>query len=135
MGEIVQGACQGVALQMLLGAPFLMHSAQAYLGRAFELSRVFQHTWTVNLKFLPEPFFQSKGVASVLLLAHMLLLWVFAQHRYQHQRPCHLTGMSSLRRAAAVHTVSLSWGIHCRGKGHAGVYLKACVAQSSGMAA
>ena len=84
MGEIVQGACQGVALQMLLGAPFLMHSAQAYLGRAFELSRVFQHTWTVNLKFLPETLFQSKGVALVLLLAHALLLWAFAQHRYQH---------------------------------------------------
>lgn len=81
MEEIVEGACQGIALQMLLGAPFLLHNAGAYLSRAFELSRVFQHVWSVNLKFLSELVFQSKEVAVVLLLAHMLLLWAFAQYR------------------------------------------------------
>ena len=81
MEEIVEGACQGVALQMLLGAPFLLHNAGAYFGRAFELSRVFQHVWSVNLKFLPEPVFQSKEVAVMLLLAHLFLLWAFAQYR------------------------------------------------------
>ena len=81
MEEIVEGACQGVALQMLLGAPFLLHNAGASFNRAFELSRVFQHVWSVNLKFFPEPVFQSKEVAAVLLLAHALLLWAFAQHR------------------------------------------------------
>ncbi len=81
MEEIVEGACQGVALQMLLGAPFLLHNAGAYFSRAFELSRVFQHVWSVNLKFLPELVFQSKEVAVVLLVAHVLLLWAFAQHR------------------------------------------------------
>ena len=30
--------------------------------KAFELSRVFLHVWTVNLKFLPEEVFQSKQV-------------------------------------------------------------------------
>lgn len=113
MAEIVQGACQGVALQMLLGAPFLMHNAQAYLARAFELSRVFQHTWTVNLKFLPEPLFQSKAVALALLLAHVLLLWAFAQHRYQHRCPCHLAGRSSLQCVNPVHTASIYGRIRC----------------------
>ena len=135
MGEIVQGACQGVALQMLLGAPFLLHSAQAYLGRAFELSRVFQHTWTVNLKFLPEPLFQSKGVALVLLLAHVLLLLAFAQHRYQHGRPCHLTERSLLQCAALVHAVLLILGNALRGKGTCRLYFEACVVSTSGMAA
>ncbi len=81
MEEIVEGACQGIALQMLLGAPFLLHNASAYFSRAFELSRIFQHVWSVNLKFLPEPVFQSKEAAIVLLLAHVALLWVFAQYR------------------------------------------------------
>ena len=81
MEEIVEGACQGVALQMLLGAPFLLHNAGAYFSRAFELSRVFQHVWSVNLNFLPELVFQSKEVAVVLLVAHVLLLWAFAQYR------------------------------------------------------
>lgn len=66
---------------MFLGAPFLLHNAGAYLSRAFELSRVFQHVWSVNLKFLPEPLFQSKGVAFALLTAHLALLLLFAQYR------------------------------------------------------
>lgn len=77
----MEGAMQGVALQMLLGAPFLLHNAGAYVSRAFELSRVFQHVWSVNLKFLPEPVFQSKGVASALLAAHLALLLFFAHFR------------------------------------------------------
>jgi alpha-1,3-mannosyltransferase len=82
MEDIVEGVCQGVALQLLLGMPFLMHNAAAYLSRAFELSRVFQHVWSVNLKFLPEPIFQSQPVALALLIAHVFLLGVFIQYRY-----------------------------------------------------
>lgn len=78
----MQGVCRGVALQMLLGAPFLLHNAGAYISRAFEMSRVFQHVWSVNLKFLPEPVFQSKGVAAFLLAAHLALLLLFAHYRY-----------------------------------------------------
>ncbi|BDA45052.1 Dol-P-Man:Man(5)GlcNAc(2)-PP-Dol alpha-1,3-mannosyltransferase [Coccomyxa sp. Obi] len=80
--EIVEGAMQGVALQMFLGAPFLLHNAGAYVSRAFELSRVFQHVWSVNLKFLPEPVFQSRSVASALLAAHLALLLLFAHFRW-----------------------------------------------------
>ena len=39
---------------MALGLPFLLAYPWSYLSRAFELSRVFTHIWTVNLKFLSE---------------------------------------------------------------------------------
>lgn len=87
----MEGACQGVALQLLLGMPFLMHNAGAYLSRAFELSRVFRHVWSVNLKFLPEPIFQSKPVALALLIAHVFLLGVFIQYRYYKLHHLHTT--------------------------------------------
>ena len=87
----MEGACQGVALQLLLGMPFLMHNGGAYLSRAFELSRVFQHMWSVNLKFLPEPIFQSKPMALALLIAHVFLLGVFTQYRYYELHLLHTT--------------------------------------------
>lgn len=52
--DILQGTAAGVLLQALLGAPFLAAAPGSYLQKAFELSRVFMHKWTVNLKFLPE---------------------------------------------------------------------------------
>ena len=39
--DIAEGALLGVLLQLLLGAPFLLHDAGAYLSRAFELSRYY----------------------------------------------------------------------------------------------
>ena len=52
--DIVQGTAAGVLLQLVLGAPFLVAAPASYLRKAFELSRVFLHKWTVNLHFLPE---------------------------------------------------------------------------------
>lgn len=52
--DIMQGTAAGILLQALLGAPFLLHAPGSYLQKAFELSRVFMHKWTVNLQFLPE---------------------------------------------------------------------------------
>lgn len=77
--DLVKGTVAGVVLQLMLGLPFLLHSPGAYLSRAFELSRVFLHVWSVNLKFLPEHVFQSKGLAAGLLLAHGIVLWLFAR--------------------------------------------------------
>ena len=37
--EVAEGAILGVLLQLLLGAPFLLRDAGAYMSRAFELSR------------------------------------------------------------------------------------------------
>lgn len=50
--------------------------------RCSSLCRVFQHVWSVNLKFLPEETFQSKEVAVFLLVGHLGLLWLFAQKRW-----------------------------------------------------
>ena len=77
--EIVEGVMQGLALQIFLRAPFLLHN----LSSAFELSRIFTHTWSVNLVFLPEPLFLSRGVASALPAARLalLLLLLFACYR------------------------------------------------------
>jgi len=52
--DIVQGTAAGVLLQLVLGAPFLVAAPASYLRKAFEMSRVFLHQWTVNLHFLPE---------------------------------------------------------------------------------
>lgn len=43
--KIAQGCVAGVALQLGLGAPFLLSHPGPYLSKAFELSRVFLHTW------------------------------------------------------------------------------------------
>ncbi|KAK9785106.1 hypothetical protein WJX73_007563 [Symbiochloris irregularis] len=80
--EVVQGTAAGAALQLGLGAPFLLHAPGAYLGRAFELSRVFLHQWSVNLKFLPEHVFQARWLAAALLIGHLATLWLFARYRW-----------------------------------------------------
>ena len=63
-----------IVIQLLLGAPFLAEHPVSYLSRAFELSRVFQYKWTVNLKFFPEAVFVSKPVAITLLSGHLVVL-------------------------------------------------------------
>ena len=66
----------GLGLQLLLGAPFLAAFPSQYCSKAFEMSRVFFHAWTVNWKFLPPEVFTSKGVAAALLAGHLGgLLW------------------------------------------------------------
>lgn len=60
--------------QLLLGLPFLIANPIAYIHRSFELSRVFQQYWSVNLKFLPEDVFLSKATA-LFLLALTILTW------------------------------------------------------------
>lgn len=73
--------CAGV--QLAVGAPFLLTYPVSYLTKAFELSRVFMYTWTVNLKFLSEESFVSKRTAAVLLGGHLLLLAVFFLWKWQ----------------------------------------------------
>ena len=60
--------------QLILGLPFLLTHPVAYIHRSFELSRVFQQHWSVNLKFLPETVFLSK-ITAMILLALTLLTW------------------------------------------------------------
>jgi alpha-1,3-mannosyltransferase len=51
--------------QVGLGWPFIAHDWRAYMNGAFDLGRVFTHTWTVNWKFIPEEQFISKELALV----------------------------------------------------------------------
>lgn len=65
------------AVQVGLGWPFLAHDWRAYMNGAFDLGRVFTHTWTVNWKFVPEEQFVSKELALGLLCGHLVVLLVF----------------------------------------------------------
>ena len=71
-------------LQVGLAAPFLATNFWGYVGRSFELGRVFMHKWTVNLKFLPEELFVSKWLALGLLGCHLFVLGMFMAHRWCH---------------------------------------------------
>lgn len=66
------------ALQLLLGAPFLLQHPVAYVARSFELGRVFKFEWTVNFKFLGEEAFVSPVLSVILLGLTVLTLTVFA---------------------------------------------------------
>ena len=55
------------ATQVLFGAPFLATYPVAYVARAFELTRVFEHKWSVNFAFLPPHLFRSRELAAGLL--------------------------------------------------------------------
>jgi alpha-1,3-mannosyltransferase len=55
-------------VQLILGYPFLSTYPVQYLTKAFELSRVFTWKWSVNFKFLPIQYFESKYLAAFLLI-------------------------------------------------------------------
>ena len=80
--DIARGTVAGVLLQLVLGAPFLLSHPASYLSRAFELSRVFMHQWSVNFQFLQPEQFESKRLAVLLLGAHLGLLLAFAHWRW-----------------------------------------------------
>ena len=62
--------------QLLLGAPFLLTNPRAYIAGSFDLSRVFEHRWTVNWKFLDPEVFVDRRLAISLLALHIFLLAV-----------------------------------------------------------
>lgn len=70
--------CLSCALQLLLGAPFLLQHPVAYVARSFELGRVFKFEWTVNFKFLGEDAFVSPVLSVILLILTVLTLTLFA---------------------------------------------------------
>lgn len=71
------------AVQLILGAPFLLTYPIAYIKASFDLGRVFEHKWTVNYRFLGRQAFENKAFHLSLLAAHMLLLIAVA-------KPCYL---------------------------------------------
>lgn len=71
-----------VALQAVLGWPFLSSHPWSYLSKAFEFNREFFYLWTVNWKCLPERVFLSKAFGLFLLGAHVALLLVLLFGRF-----------------------------------------------------
>ncbi|NXS94871.1 ALG3 mannosyltransferase, partial [Jacana jacana] len=78
--------CICALLQVVLGLPFLLVNPLGYLTRSFDLGRQFQFKWTVNWRFLPEEVFQSRAFHTVLLLAHLAGLGLFALHRWHRSK-------------------------------------------------
>ncbi|KAK9013558.1 hypothetical protein V6N11_041562 [Hibiscus sabdariffa] len=76
------GAALVQVLQIVLGLPFLVSYPVEYISRAFNLGRIFIHFWSVNFKFVSEPIFVSKEFAISLLIAHLVLLLVFAHYKW-----------------------------------------------------
>ncbi|CAM9453329.1 unnamed protein product [Scytosiphon promiscuus] len=66
------------AVQLLLGAPFLLRHPVAYVSRSFEIGRVFKYEWTVNFKFLSEDAFVSPALSIALLALTVATLALFA---------------------------------------------------------
>lgn len=71
-----------VALQGLIGLPFLREYPWEYLAGAFDFSRMFLYKWTVNWRFVPEEIFTSKPFAKGLLTIHLVILVIFLLRRW-----------------------------------------------------
>ncbi|XP_052660365.1 dol-P-Man:Man(5)GlcNAc(2)-PP-Dol alpha-1,3-mannosyltransferase isoform X2 [Harpia harpyja] len=83
--------CICALLQIVLGLPFLLVNPVGYLTRSFDLGRQFQFKWTVNWRFLPEEVFQNRAFHTMLLLAHLAGLGLFALHRWHRSKESILT--------------------------------------------
>lgn len=64
-------------IQLLLGLPFLIVEPLAYIKGSFDVGRVFNHTWTVNYRFLNVELFESKYFHLLLLSLHIMFLIIF----------------------------------------------------------
>lgn len=63
-------------VQFLLGLPFLIVAPISYIKGSFDLGRVFNHTWTVNYRFLDIKTFESQYFHLTLLGIHIMLLLI-----------------------------------------------------------
>ncbi|RDL39962.1 uncharacterized protein BP5553_04302 [Venustampulla echinocandica] len=68
-------------IQIILAYPFSKYLL-GYLGRAFELSRLFLFKWTVNWRFVGEETFLSKEFSVALLVGHISTLVLFITTRW-----------------------------------------------------
>lgn len=71
-----------IQTQIVLGLPFLSTYPVAYVSRAFDLSRQFLFTWTVNWRFIGKDVFESWEFSLVLMAMHVFVIIVFANTRW-----------------------------------------------------
>eukprot|EP01013_Petalomonas_cantuscygni_P023322 TRINITY_DN44748_c0_g1_i1.p1 TRINITY_DN44748_c0_g1~~TRINITY_DN44748_c0_g1_i1.p1 ORF type:complete len:509 (+),score=91.66 TRINITY_DN44748_c0_g1_i1:129-1655(+) len=69
------------AVQVVSAFPFLAAYPLSYVGKAFELGRVFTHKWSVNLRWLEEPAFVSPALGKALLVV-TALVWLMLVFRW-----------------------------------------------------
>ncbi|ORY85738.1 glycosyltransferase [Protomyces lactucae-debilis] len=82
VGKSVRHGLLILAIQGLMGLPFLQANASSYLSRAFDFGRAFEYKWTVNWRILPEFLFLSSDFAVLLLVLHVGTLLLFASTRW-----------------------------------------------------
>ncbi|KAI0986915.1 hypothetical protein GJ496_007475 [Pomphorhynchus laevis] len=73
-------------VQVSLGFPFLLTNYLHYIEKSFELKRVFNYTWTVNWKFLPEELFLHRYFHVSLLLSHIVVILIVVVLRWSQLR-------------------------------------------------
>lgn len=66
----------GAGWQLFVGIPFFLSYPESYVSKAFELSRVFQHRWSVNYQFLSVDVFEHRCFHT-LLFGLMLVSYGF----------------------------------------------------------
>jgi alpha-1,3-mannosyltransferase len=110
-------------IQLALGAPFLATYPVQYLTKAFELSRVFTYTWTVNFRFLSEETFVSKPLG-LFLLACTIASWIvlavrrWTKRSYALNRPENIvatmfeSSFTGILFARTLHYQFYSWFFH-----------------------
>eukprot|EP01102_Stenamoeba_stenopodia_P007873 TRINITY_DN2222_c0_g2_i1.p1 TRINITY_DN2222_c0_g2~~TRINITY_DN2222_c0_g2_i1.p1 ORF type:complete len:223 (-),score=37.87 TRINITY_DN2222_c0_g2_i1:136-804(-) len=69
-------------VQIGLAWPFLTTYPASYFNRAFEFGRQFIFKWSVNWQFVGEDTFLTKEFALLLMGAHLLVLFLFAERRW-----------------------------------------------------
>jgi alpha-1,3-mannosyltransferase len=76
--KVVGCLCVCATWQLLAGLPFLLHDAEAYLSKGFELGRVFTQRWSVNYQFIDNELFVDPRFGMGLLAATVatwVLVW------------------------------------------------------------
>lgn len=71
-----------LAVQLVVGFPFLMTAPKEYLSIAYNFGRHFEWEWTVNWRFLGKSLFKRLQGNQVLLLLHAVFLIYFISYQW-----------------------------------------------------
>lgn len=72
----------GVALQFLIGYPFIKEDIFAYFATAFNFKRKFLYIWSINWQFIPQEIFESDIFSTSLLVLQITTLWIFIDNKW-----------------------------------------------------
>lgn len=72
-----------VFFQILAGLPFILHYPQSYFQKAYDFSREFRYSETINWQMIPESIFRDPIFHKGLLIVHLLLLLGFLIFKWE----------------------------------------------------